>query len=181
MYGPEMNEIKFSPQIAAWQRQLPDLPCPLKFEDGRLFKRQRNGDWFEEVSVGWVAHWRGVECDAGSATENEAYGISMQPGSNPDELANPISILAVTFLGVIDGKHVCRPATEQELQQPETDEFFRKLWCTEPTIDPPPGRVWIRNRRNGFYGAIPVADAAAATEGAFAEYTRCPWPRVESN
>src|SRR5258708_17202656 len=29
----------------------------------------------------------------------------------------------------IDGKHVCRPAIEAELQRPETDEFFKELWC----------------------------------------------------
>jgi hypothetical protein len=49
MCGPEINEIKFGDQIEAWQRQLPHLPCPLKFEEGRLFKRQRNGDSRSDV------------------------------------------------------------------------------------------------------------------------------------
>ena len=93
------NEIKFSPQIAAWQRQLPDLPCPLKFENGRLFKRQRNGGWFEEVSVNWTTHWWDVECDA--------RGTQEYP--DPDQLTRMPSILGVVFLGVIDGKHACRP------------------------------------------------------------------------
>ena len=127
MRGPEINEIKFGDQIEAWQRQLPHLPCPLKFEEGRLFKRQRNGDWFEAVDVSWRARWWGVECDARGAPGDWAYGTCPELWSDPDPnpLARMASILAVTFLGVIDGKNACRPATDDELRRPEPDEFFR--------------------------------------------------------
>ena len=79
-------------------------------------------------------------------------------------MARMPSILAVTFLGVIDGMNACRPATDEELRRPEPDEFFRELWCREPKTDPPPGRIWVRDRRNGFYGTLPVENVAAATE-----------------
>jgi len=81
------------------------------------------------------------------------------------------SILAVTFLGLIDGKNVCRPATDDEQRRPEADHFFGELLCREPTTAPPPGRIWVRNLRTGFYGTIPMADVAVATEGPNAEYT----------
>lgn len=106
MRGPELNEIKFRKQIEAWQRQLSHLPCPLKFEDGVLLKRRRSGEWFEAVGVSWKAHWWGVECDAENRSCDWAYGISPELWSEPDPapLARMPSILAVTFLGVIDGK-----------------------------------------------------------------------------
>jgi hypothetical protein len=150
--GPEMNEITFLPQIEAWERQMSDIPCPLKLVDGHLFKRTRKGDWFEELSGTWLAHWRYVESEVGDTTGDSIYGASTQLGSGLNDSGATLSILAVTFLGVIDGKHVCRPATEQELQQPETDEYFRELWYKKPTKEPPPGRVWVRDRSNGFYG-----------------------------
>ena len=102
------------------------------------------------------------------------YRTSKQLGSDPDKSANRVSILAVTFLGVIDGKHVCRPATDQELRQPETNEFFRELSCTEPKTEPPPGRVWVRSRQNGFYGTISLADTEEATEVLSQIYVRFP-------
>jgi hypothetical protein len=80
---------------------------------------------------------------------------------------------AVMFLGLVDGKNACRPATDDELRRPESDEFFREIWCREPTNDPPPGRVWIRDKRNGFFGTIPVESLAAATEGPDPQYTKC--------
>jgi hypothetical protein len=48
---------------------------------------------------------------------------------------------------------------------------FRELLCREPTTAPPPGRIWVRNLRTGFYGTIPMADVAVATEGPNAEST----------
>jgi hypothetical protein len=84
MCGPEINEIKFGDQIEAWQRQLPQLPRPLKLEEGRLFKRQRNGDWLEALDVSWMARWWGVECDARGmhgllpATERELQVINVK-------------------------------------------------------------------------------------------------------
>ena len=73
---------------------------------------------------------------------------------------------------MIDGKHVCRRATEAELQRPETGEFFKELWCTEPMTEPAPGRVWVRSRKNGFYGSISLADIEEASEGPLADCVR---------
>jgi hypothetical protein len=93
-----------------------------------LFKRQRNGDWVEELSVSWMAHWWDVECDARGAQEY----------ADPDQLVLMPSILGIAFLGLIDGKHACRPATDEELRRPETNEFFREFWRDEATTDLPP-------------------------------------------
>jgi hypothetical protein len=41
------------------------------------------------------------------------------------------TIGGVVFLGVVSGKHRCRPATEEELLRPETDELFREILCGE--------------------------------------------------
>jgi hypothetical protein len=67
--GPEFNLDKYQAQIEAWNRQLPHLPCPLKFENDRLFKRLRTGEWFEAVDVNWGSHWRHVEDEARSFQE----------------------------------------------------------------------------------------------------------------
>jgi hypothetical protein len=172
MRGPEMNEIIFGDMISAWGRQIPQLPCPLKFDEGKLFKRQRNGEWLEEVDVSWMAHWWGVECDARGEPQEWAYGRtpSLWEEPDPNPLGRMPSIPAVVFEGVIDGKHRCRPATTEELCQPETDEFFRHLWCQEPEEPAPAGRIWVRDRRSGFYGTLPVEHVAEATQGPNAEY-----------
>ena len=173
MRGPELNEAKFRAQIDAWERRLPQLSCPLKFEDGRLFKRQRDGEWFEAVDVSWSAHWWGVECDARSAPEEWAYGTCPELWSDPDPdpLARMPSIVAVTFLGVIEGKMACRVATEEEQRRPEEDQFFREVLCQAPKSDPPPGYSWVRGIRSGFYWAVPIEGLTAATGVPNAHYT----------
>jgi hypothetical protein len=129
MRGAEMNEIKFSPQIEAWRRQLPHLPCPLKFEDGRLFRRQRNGEWVEAVEVSWRAHWWGVECDAQGAPEAWAYGQYPEFWSepDPDPLGRMPSIRAVTFLGLIDGKWHAGPQPMKNSGVQRRMSFFGKF------------------------------------------------------
>lgn len=58
----------------------------------------------------------GVECDARGAPERWAYGQFPEFWSepDPDPLGRMPSIRAVTFLGLIDGKMACRPATDEE-------------------------------------------------------------------
>ncbi len=41
MHSPGNHSIHFGKMIEAWQRQLPQLMCPLRFEGGRLFMRHR--------------------------------------------------------------------------------------------------------------------------------------------
>ena len=62
MRGPEFNEAKFRAQIEAWGRQLPQLQCPLKFEDGRLVNVNADPD-----------HPNGCICVKGSAAPEIVY------------------------------------------------------------------------------------------------------------
>ena len=134
MRGPEMNEARFRPQIEAWHRQLAGLPCPLKFENGRLFKRQRNGDWLEEASVNWLSHWIHVGIDAGLASQDIVQEVPTESGNSAVNARASYVLGGVTFLGVIEGKHLCRPATEEELGRPETDALFRGLRYDDPAM-----------------------------------------------
>jgi len=107
--------MHFGKLIEAWQRQLPELTCPLRFEGGRLFRRlrpERRGDeakWEEYPGIQWVERWFAIpEVLANSAIE----------ASEP--------ILAVMFLGVVGGRHQCRPATAEELQRPDPELPIQK-------------------------------------------------------
>jgi hypothetical protein len=64
----------------------------------------------------------------------------MKEYADPDQLARMPSGLGVVFLGLRDGKHACRPAPDEELRRPETNEFFREVWRDEATTDSPPRR-----------------------------------------
>ena len=179
MRGPEINGEEFRAQIEAWHRQLPHLPCPLKFEDYRLFKRQRNGDWVEDIEVTWTEHWRRVECEALKTSGGRDEGIGADPCSVPDPF--PIErvpdIRAVMFLGLVDGKLACRPATDEEEWRLEEDEFFRQVLCQEPRTAPGPGCSWARDLRSGFYVGIPIEDLTTATQGPNPVYTPYNFPR----
>jgi len=80
--------------------------------------------------------------------------------------------MGITFLGVIDGKHACRPATKQELRQPETDELLREMLCTEPEVAAPAGFLWLRHCGSGIYAAVPAEEALRLSDGPSAEYDR---------
>jgi hypothetical protein len=101
--------------IEAWKRQLPEMPCPLKSQDGRLFHRLNttysNGvEWEEKLHRPAAEEWQYFEKEA----LNKSYG---EMGGEPWPPANTMpTIPAVTFMGVVDGKHRCRPATEIEIQ-----------------------------------------------------------------
>ena len=73
----------------------------------------RNGEWFKEVSV--------IGCPVGFLSEltpaqierYSAGGIVAMQGRRAH--AGPIYVLGeVTSLGLIEGEHSCRPATEEE-------------------------------------------------------------------
>ena len=134
MHNPELTSAWLGRFFEAWHRQLPHMICPLKFEDGRLFKRLTSGSWAEDVTIQPKAKWWGVECDAFGRTSGEwAYGRTPHLWQEPDPrpLDRMPTIGGVTFLGVVRGKHQCRPATEEELQRPETNELFRGILSEE--------------------------------------------------
>jgi hypothetical protein len=138
---PDLTEITTNWFIQAWDRRLAELPCPVKFENGRLFKRVIQGrpgsipQWVEDISVQPQAIWLEIEKDIkwrelGMPLHQsaEALGLSLE--------AVP-TIPAITFLGVepetnphsgmTENKHRYRAATEEEIERPE--------------IEPPKGSV----------------------------------------
>jgi hypothetical protein len=127
-HSPENLSSHFGEVVAAWQRQLPDLICPLKFEDGRLYKRlaprsrHEAATWEEDITVQADMRWLEI----------------------PEVLLNTdldamLTIPAVVFLGVVDVKHQCRAAasdeerqgapTEPSSRKPTSFMFARQRFC----------------------------------------------------
>jgi hypothetical protein len=111
-YSRELGRI-----IQAWPRQLNQLTCPLKFEDGRLLRRLRpvkRGEmptWEEDLRIQPEDRWLSIR----EVLENTDFE-TMQ------------TISAIVFMGVVGAKHQCRPATDEDLQQPKTEPI------RDPTI-----------------------------------------------
>ncbi len=111
--------------IAAWQRQLPYLTCPLKFEDGRLYRRltpERMGGepkWEEDIRIQPDVRWLNIP-EVNANTDFETMS----------------TISALVFLGVAEVKHQCRPATEEDLVRTEA----------EPPIKEPTGFTFGNQR-----------------------------------
>jgi len=130
MHSPENHSIHFGKLIEAWQRQLPQLTCPLRFEDGRLFRRlspERRGEeakWEEYVGIHWVERWFAIP---------EVFANSDIEASEP--------VLGVMFLGVVGGRHQCRPAIAEELQRPDP----------ETPIKEPTGFMFVSQRFNDLF------------------------------
>ena len=95
--------------IRAWERQLPEMPCPLRVDEGRIFRRIRDScpprprvpaddgfGWQEATDLGAEQEWRRVEQEAFEASAKEHKPAAPH-------------CTAVVFLGVIDGKHRCKP------------------------------------------------------------------------
>jgi len=95
---------QFGRMIEAWQRQFPQLTCPLKFEDGRLFRRlapERRGaesKWEEDIGIQTDVRWLKIP-EVNASTDFETM----------------VTISALVFLGVEDVKHQCRAATDEDL------------------------------------------------------------------
>lgn len=108
------NSEKYSRQlgriIEAWQRQLTQFTCPLKYEDGRLFrllapkKHDEDPRWEEYVRIQPLERWLSLD----------------EVELNSDFEADQI-VVALVFQGVVGSKHQCRPATVADLQQPATE------------------------------------------------------------
>jgi len=117
LHSPQVNAFYFCEFIAAWERQLSHLDCPLKFEEDALFKRvppehrMEDARWVQDPSIEPAEKWWGIEGEV-----NRRLGVSTLMTD---------TVIAVVFLGVsaTDGKHQCRPATKEEMQQSETEEF----------------------------------------------------------
>lgn len=92
------NAPFFATFSEAWQRQLPFLPCPLRFEDGRLFCRVTVGDderWEEKTDIQPQARWRFVKAEE-LGRELDQCRFEDMP-----------SVRAVRFLGLRNGKYSC--------------------------------------------------------------------------
>jgi hypothetical protein len=115
MHSTENYTRQLGRMIEAWQRQLPHLTCPLKFEDGRLFRRltpERRGaesKWEEDIRIQPAVRWLKI----------------------PEVIANTdfesmLTTSALVFLGVAEVKHQCRPATEEDLVRTETESPIKE-------------------------------------------------------
>jgi hypothetical protein len=94
----EMYLSRVARFIAAWQRQIPDTLCPLKIEDGRLYRHQMAGLGGREDPGGWREAIENRRCWEDLAYDLGVHSSEMQP------------ISAIMFLGLIDGKHRCQPS-----------------------------------------------------------------------
>ena len=123
MHSPEVYANYFGQLNEAWHRQIPHLTCPLKFEEGRLFRRLKptrrgeQGEWEEDYKIQPLERWLTI----------------------PEVLANTdfeagLTIPGVVYVGVIGAKHQSRPATGEDLQGVEaelalqTPPFFKYGW-----------------------------------------------------
>jgi hypothetical protein len=89
----------FTAFINAWGRRLPGLVCPLKLQDGVPYFRTLGDDssevWQPKIDAGTHARWRVVQR---GTTGNESGALEDMP-----------TVPAVRFLGVVNGKHRCKP------------------------------------------------------------------------
>jgi len=123
--SPEFNASRFLRFISAWERRLPDLVCPIKFERGRLFKREidaQDCNWCEDTDIQAQGIWLRIE------HEFRWYesGKPAMPLADPPLESMP-TIPAFVFLGVMQSwadalgflrtAHTCRPVTKQELRR----------------------------------------------------------------
>ena len=117
MHSAQNYAREFWHLAEAWHRQLPQLTFPLRFEDGRLFRRlrpERFGEipkWEEDVRIQPDERWVSIPEVLASADVDSMTVISV-----------------VVFLGVIGVKHKCRAMTEEEFRQAKVE-----LPTKEPT------------------------------------------------
>jgi hypothetical protein len=84
----------------------------LKYGDGRLFRRltPRTGgeepEWEEDVRIQPEARWVAIH----RVRENTDFETG-------------VTISGLVFIGILGEKHQCRPATNEEMQQPEAERI----------------------------------------------------------
>jgi hypothetical protein len=98
--------------IQAWKRQLPGVPCPLRVDGEVVFRKisnkmdirqphPRDGfHWEEAADFSAKEQWRAVELEAFAACGEGRQAVGLE---------SSFACSAVVFLGVVDGKHRCRP------------------------------------------------------------------------
>jgi hypothetical protein len=79
MHDPELSSARLGRFFEAWRRQLPHMICPLKFEDGCLFKRLTSGSWEENVTIQAQAAWWGVVTQARVAFPGATHPLRVAP------------------------------------------------------------------------------------------------------
>ena len=93
---PDGRDIGIKWFIEAWERQLPEMPCPLKQQDGRLFHRLNTTystgiEWEEQVARPTESDWQQIEKEA----LNKSYG-ELNGGPWPPTSTMPTIRLCVT-------------------------------------------------------------------------------------
>ena len=106
--------------IEAWSRQLPDIPCALKLEDGKLLKRTMpppaGGAPYNPAWPNWPIVWQPYES---SVTPEITWHLIEREAGAEVELSKSAP---VKFPGVVFTDRVhCRPATESELEEDTTE------------------------------------------------------------
>ena len=146
MYDPRLIEAKCQIFTDAWERRLPDWPCPQKFDSGCLFVRTLNrvaGEardeetWVQDEAVQPKAIWREFERYIKWLALGKPNGLRIGPlNLCLDDIP---TIPALTFRGVgprelwsgrIENQHCCRSSTPEELEKPDPeprDGLLKKL------------------------------------------------------
>lgn len=89
----------------AWARQIPNLPFPLKFEEGKFYYRSANskppGQWVEDDEHDPHSEWAGIQ--------REAFGLG-PAWSEASDFDDRIAIRAVVFVeGEESGRYRIQP------------------------------------------------------------------------
>ena len=102
--------------IGAWERQIPEMPCPLRMDGEQVFRhasKTHNDDWRRPANDGveWEEAtefsaeegWRIVEREAFNGWAKDRKINDLRPSAHCS---------AVVFLGLGDREYPCRPADE---------------------------------------------------------------------
>jgi hypothetical protein len=112
-YAQSIADVPFFTEM--WKQRLPNLPCPLRIEGDKLFCRMKPERGGEEPY--WEPHYRTPEYDWWRI-ECEALGV--HAGVSPAEDHRP-TLSCIEFVGVVDGKHQCRPNMTASDSQEDSD------------------------------------------------------------
>lgn len=119
LYSPAVNAVRVKHVREAWERQFPDVQCPVRCdEQGRIWKTRRGDssgrEWGHEMQFDAARNWLSVEYYVMDAAEYHRHSHKFDSNwqFQPDRYTP--AIVAVVFTGLSDGKHGCRAATAEE-------------------------------------------------------------------